>query len=85
LFFHHGNAPAHTAISVREFLGKNCMTPLPHPPYSPDLAPCDFFLLPRMKRAMKRKRFGDIPKVKRESKAALQGIGKDEYKRCFAQ
>jgi hypothetical protein len=22
---------------------------LPHPPYSPDLAPCDFFLFPRLK------------------------------------
>lgn len=84
-FFHHDNAPAHTAISVREFLAKNRMTPLPHPPYSPDLAPCDFFLFSRMKRELKGKRFADIPEVKRESKAALQGIGKDEYKRCFAQ
>ncbi|PNF22069.1 hypothetical protein B7P43_G09301 [Cryptotermes secundus] len=42
-FFHHDNAPAHTALSVRQFLTKNGMTPVPHPPYSPDLAPCDFF------------------------------------------
>ncbi|PNF14149.1 hypothetical protein B7P43_G17665 [Cryptotermes secundus] len=42
-FFHHDNAPAHTALSVRQSLTKNGMTPVPHPPYSPDLAPCDFF------------------------------------------
>jgi len=38
---HHDNAPAHTASSVRQFLTKNRIT-VPHPPYSPDLAPRDF-------------------------------------------
>ncbi|VVC36211.1 Transposase, type 1 [Cinara cedri] len=59
-FFHHDNAPAHTALSVRRFLTKNDMTTVSHPPYSPDLSPCDFFLFPRMKRNMKGKRFADI-------------------------
>jgi len=44
---HHDNAPAHTALSVRQFLTKNGMTMASHPPYSPDLATCDFFLFPR--------------------------------------
>jgi len=38
-FLHHDNAPAHTALSVQQFLAKNNMTVIPHPPYSPDLAP----------------------------------------------
>ena len=42
-FFHHDNAPAHSALRTREFLAKHSITVLPHPPYSPDLAPCDFF------------------------------------------
>uniref|UniRef100_A0A672G3S0 Tc1-like transposase DDE domain-containing protein n=1 Tax=Salarias fasciatus TaxID=181472 RepID=A0A672G3S0_SALFA len=29
------------------FLERNRMTLLPHPSYSPDLAPCDFFSLPK--------------------------------------
>jgi len=41
---HHDNAPAHTALSIREFLAKKNIPVLPHPPYSPDLAPCDFYL-----------------------------------------
>ena len=41
---HHDNAPAHTAHSVREFLAKKNIPVFPHPPYSPDLAPCDFYL-----------------------------------------
>jgi len=36
---HHDNAPAHTARSIREFLAKKNIPVLPHPPYSPDIAP----------------------------------------------
>jgi len=46
---HHDNALAHTALSVREFLAKKNIPVLPHPPYSPDLAPCDFYLFPKLK------------------------------------
>ena len=48
-FLHHDNAPAHSALSIRQFCAKNQMTVLPQPPYSPDLAPCDFFLFPKLK------------------------------------
>jgi hypothetical protein len=40
---HHDNAPAHTALSIRELLVKKHIPTLPHPPYSPHLAPCDHF------------------------------------------
>jgi len=39
----HDNAPAHRSFKVSQFLAKNNMTVIPHPLYSPDLAPCDFF------------------------------------------
>ena len=45
----HDNALAHTFAIVTVFLKKAKVTVLPHPPYSPDLAPCDFFLLPKLK------------------------------------
>ena len=35
---HHDNAPAHNVLWVREFLAKNSITKMDHPPYSPDLA-----------------------------------------------
>jgi [histone H3]-lysine36 N-dimethyltransferase SETMAR len=68
--FHHDNAPAHTALSVRRFLTKNDMTTVSYPP---DLAPCDFFLFPRMKRDMKGKRFADIDEVKKKNH---RGVGR---------
>ena len=47
LIIHHNNAPAHRSFKVSQFLAKNSMTVVPHPPYSHDLAPCDFFLFPQ--------------------------------------
>lgn len=84
-FFHHDNAPAHAALSVRQFLAKNGMTPLPHAPYSPDLAPCDFFLFPRMKKDMKGHRFSDVEEVKKKTRMELAAIQTDEFERCFQQ
>ena len=43
---HHDNAPAHAALLTRRFLTDN-MNVVPHPLYSPDLAPSDFFLFPK--------------------------------------
>ena len=40
---HHDTAPADTALSAKQFLISKEITTLHHPPYSPDLAPCDFF------------------------------------------
>jgi len=41
---HHDIVPAHNALSVKKFLTKHKITVLEHPPYSPDLASCDFFI-----------------------------------------
>ena len=47
---HHDNAPVHDALRVCKFLAKNSITKLDHPPYPPDLAPCDFWLFPKLKK-----------------------------------
>ncbi|UYV79063.1 hypothetical protein LAZ67_17000977 [Cordylochernes scorpioides] len=41
---HHDNAPAHTALKISKFLQEHSTSVFLQPPYSPDLAPCDFFL-----------------------------------------
>ena len=40
--FHQDNAPVHNSILVTDYLTKMVIKIVPHPPYSPDLAPCDF-------------------------------------------
>jgi hypothetical protein len=54
---HHDNARAHTALSVREFLSPKQITVLEHPTYSPDLAPTDFFSVPKDKGNIEMKAF----------------------------
>ncbi|UYV76616.1 hypothetical protein LAZ67_14001478 [Cordylochernes scorpioides] len=47
---HHDNAPAHTALKITKFLQDHSTSMFPQPPYSPDLAPCDFFLFGKLKK-----------------------------------
>jgi len=50
---HHDNAPAHELLLIRSYLAKHQTSVVPHPPYSPDLAPADFFLFPKLKTTLK--------------------------------
>jgi histone-lysine N-methyltransferase SETMAR len=52
IMFHWDNAPMHTAEKVQRFLAKKSIQVIPHPPYSPDLAPADDFLFPTLKREL---------------------------------
>jgi transposase len=60
---HHDIAPAHASSLIREFLAKNETTVVPQPPYSPDLAPADFFLFPKLKSTLKGQRFDSIEEI----------------------
>ena len=47
--FHLENAPAHNSILVTDYLTKMDIKTVPQPPYSPDLAPCEFWLFPKLR------------------------------------
>ena len=49
---HYDNAPAHKSATVQEYLKESRLNVLDHPPYSPDLSPCDFWLFPRLKEVL---------------------------------
>lgn len=51
-WFHWDNASVHTAAVVMEHLTAKAFKVIRHPPYSPDLAPADFFLFPKVKNAL---------------------------------
>ncbi|UYV62450.1 hypothetical protein LAZ67_2000633 [Cordylochernes scorpioides] len=80
---HHDNAPAHTSLLVRDFLAKTNTLMMPQPPYSPDLAPCDFFLFPKLKRPMKGRRYATLDEIKTASKEELKKIFKNDFLKCF--
>jgi histone-lysine N-methyltransferase SETMAR len=69
-------------LTVKQFLSKIGITQLIHPPYSADLTPCDFFLLPVIKKVLKRKRFAGVEE-KTKTMEELKGITLQEFQNCF--
>jgi transposase len=45
----HDNAKAHIADAVKDLLRRWRWETLEHPPYSPDMNPCDYDLFTKMK------------------------------------
>jgi len=62
LHLHHDNAPAQASL-ICSYLAKHQTSIVPHPPYSPDLAPADFFLFPKLKTTLKGRRFQTIEEI----------------------
>lgn len=82
-YLHHENASAHTALILREHFAKNSTNIVPQPPYSPDLAPCDFWLFPKLNRLLRGHRFESIEEIERESVRVLNAIPESDYSNCF--
>jgi len=80
---HNNNAPAHTALSVREVLATEQVTVLEHPAYSPDLAPIDFFLFPKIKEILKGRYFDDTDDIRSNTTAAQKAIPQNQFQNCF--
>jgi hypothetical protein len=80
---HHDNAPSHTSVFTQKFLAKHKMTVILHPPYSPVLAPCDFFLLPKMKLNLKGRRFDTIEDIRVESQGVLDTVIEKDFQEEF--
>lgn len=80
---HHDNAPSHASLLVREFLAKQTVATLPQPPYSPDLAPPDFFLFPRLKSSLKGHHFGTVENVQAAVTNALKGIPVQDFQASY--
>lgn len=89
VLFHQDNAPSHTSrIAAAKFDDLHYEL-LKHPPYSPDLAPCDFFLFPNLKKWLGGKRFSSNSEVVEATNAYFEdfdisyytdGIKKLEYR-----
>ncbi|VVC45905.1 Hypothetical protein CINCED_3A011395 [Cinara cedri] len=58
---------------------------LEHASYSPDLAPCDFYLFPKIKSALKGIRFESMEEVKQKSAELLNGLTKTDFQHCLEQ
>jgi hypothetical protein len=59
------------------------MTVITHPPYSPDLAPCDFLLFPKMKIKLKGRRFDTAEEIQAESQKVLKMLTQKDLQDSF--
>jgi len=55
----------------------------PRPPYSPDLAPCDFWLFSEVKMTMKGKRFAAVQDIEAATTAQLKTHTKEDFQNCI--
>ena len=82
---HHNNGPARTAISVEQFLTSKCITVVPQPPYSPVLAPYDFFSFKKVKSAVKGHHFESTEDIQRAVSQAFNDIPEAVFQKCYKQ
>jgi histone-lysine N-methyltransferase SETMAR len=85
LFLLHDNAPAHRSVLVKDFIAKNIVTTLEHPPYSPDMAAADFYLFSRLISALKEGRFCDYTIIIKNATEELKRLSQNGFQACFQQ
>lgn len=83
LALHHDNTPVHSALFIRAVLCKKRNDCHPSAPFSPDLAPADFFLFPTLKTPLKRRMFQAVDEIKQKTTEQLNTITKEEFSRAF--
>jgi histone-lysine N-methyltransferase SETMAR len=81
---HMDNARVHNSREVCIELGKLKLTRLPHPPYSPDLSPCDFWFFGRAKTAFQNQRFEDSNAILAALTDLWESITFEELQRVFS-
>ena len=83
--FHQDNAPAHrtqgTIITI-DFKG---LKRLDHIPYSPDLAPMDFAIFPKLKGDLRVRRFEGLTDLKRAVQKTIGTLSEDWFSQMYVK
>ena len=81
--FHQDNAPVHKSILVTDYLTQMGIKTVPHPPYSPDLAPCDFWLFPKLKENLRGNRYSTIEDMKEAVTRVQNTLTQEDFQGAF--
>ena len=77
--FHQDNAPVHNSILVTDHLTKMGIYTVPHPPYSPDLTPSDFWLFPKLRGC----RYETIEEMKEAMTKVIDTLTQEDFYGAF--
>ena len=81
--FHQDNAPVHNFILVTDYLTKMGIKRVPPPPYSPDLAPCDFWLFPKLKEKLRGCCYETIEEMKEAVMKVIDMLTQEDFHGAF--
>ena len=77
--FHQDNAPVHNSILVTDYLTKMGIKTIAHTPYSPDHAPCDFWLFLKLRDY----RYETIEEKKEAVTKVIDTLTQDDFDGAF--
>ena len=77
--FQQDNAPVHNSILVTDYLTKMSIKTVPHPPYSPDLAPSNFWLFPMLRGC----RYETIEEMKEAVTKVIDTLTQEDFHGAF--
>ena len=81
---HLNNVPTHASHLLQRFLVKHQITQVTQAPYSPDLAPCDVWLFPKLKSPLRGKRFQTVDEIQENTTGDWWWLGElCEVSRCL--
>ena len=81
--FHLDDAPVHIPILITDYLTKMGIKIVPQPPYSPDLAPCDFCLFPKLKEKLRGCRYESIEEMKEAVTKVIDTVTQEDIHAAF--
>jgi hypothetical protein len=70
---------------MQGFLAKNGIPQVRQAHYSSDMAPCDFWLFPRLKTPLKDSRFDSREDIMRNATKELRSLPEEAFQKCFQQ
>ena len=73
--FHLDNKPVHNSILITDHVTKMGIKTVRYPPYSPDLAPCDFWLFPKLAGC----RYETIGEMKKAITKAIDTLTQEDF------
>ena len=81
VLFHQDSAPCHKSLATMAELNELSFELIPHPPYSPDLAPGDYYVFADLKKMLQGKRFYSNKEDITETNAYFEAKDKSFYEK----